>query len=174
MMARIDLLQKKVKIIFGLFQRVHAMRVSFIYKCVNRKSKNSFRKAKLVFVVCSIAILFVGVQLAPSGLVQANSTSAEQTGESGELTITPEIERILSLEADPEYGEYLASECLTCHVGTSSGSVPLIHGTPKASIVDALLAYKSGARTNSVMKLMSENLGDDEIAALAAFFSTAQ
>jgi len=87
------------------------------------------------------------------------------------LPATPEVQAILTLNADPEFGEYLASECLTCHQSAdSSGGVPPIDGLRPAYFVQALLDYKSRVRSNSVMQLMAGNLGDDELAALAAFF----
>ncbi|MBX2881433.1 MAG: hypothetical protein KTR32_15925 [Granulosicoccus sp.] len=88
--------------------------------------------------------------------------------------INPEVERILAASADPAYGEYLASECVTCHSGTSSGGgVPPIDNLPAAYFIQALLDYKTGARTNQVMKLMTDNLGDEELVSLAVFFSPA-
>lgn len=83
-----------------------------------------------------------------------------------------QIDKILALDADPDYGEYLASECLTCHSdkGTTA-AVPPIKGLPAAYFLNALLEYKSGARDNQVMKLMAGNLGDDELGALAVYFS---
>jgi len=87
-------------------------------------------------------------------------------------TDNPDIERILALDADPDYGEYLASECVTCHSGGGAGgAVPTINGLPPGYFLQAMLAYKNKQRENSVMRLMAGNLGDDELAALAAFFA---
>lgn len=83
------------------------------------------------------------------------------------------VQEILSLEADVEYGEYLAGECLTCHQATgATPGVPLIVGLPAEYFVTALLAYKDGTRDNQVMELVGGNLGSDEMAALALYFST--
>lgn len=88
--------------------------------------------------------------------------------------INPDVVRILAASADPAYGEYLASECVTCHSGSASGGgVPPIDNLPAAYFIQSLLDYKTGARTNQVMKLMTDNLGDEELASLAAFFSPA-
>lgn len=86
---------------------------------------------------------------------------------------SPEVEKILALAADPDYGEYLAAECATCHGNNASGGVPPIKGLPRPYFVQSLLDYKNGVRDNSVMKLMAGNLGDDELAALAAYFAKA-
>lgn len=84
------------------------------------------------------------------------------------------IDGILALSADPDYGEYLAGECLTCHSGAATGAVPQIRQLPAAYFVRSLLEYQSGQRSNAVMQLMAKNLGDEEIAALSAFFTQSQ
>ncbi|QHQ36909.1 c-type cytochrome [Algicella marina] len=78
----------------------------------------------------------------------------------------------ISLQADKEFGEYLASECLTCHRtdGTSKG-IPSITNLPMESFADALRAYRRGERSNSAMQTVAARLSDEEIAALAAFFA---
>lgn len=78
---------------------------------------------------------------------------------------------ILALEGDPEYGEYLASECLTCHRadGASEG-IPAITLWPTEDFVVAMHAYKRKLRPHPVMQMMAGRLNDEEIAALAAYF----
>jgi cytochrome c len=79
---------------------------------------------------------------------------------------------IASIEGDPEYGEYLAGECSTCHQsdGTNKG-IPSITGLSKLAFAKAMNAYRVGARDNPVMQNIAKALGDEEIAALAAHFS---
>lgn len=78
---------------------------------------------------------------------------------------------ILALEGDAEYGEYLASECLTCHKsdGTSDG-IPSITLWDTEDFVVAMHAYKRKLRPHPVMQMMAGRLNDEEIAALAAYF----
>ncbi|MEQ9333835.1 hypothetical protein [Thalassobaculum sp.] len=75
---------------------------------------------------------------------------------------------------DPAYGEYLSSQCVTCHrkPGATDGNIPPIVGLPPAAFVDALLAYKNGERANQVMRNVTSALGVEEIAALAAYFAS--
>jgi len=88
------------------------------------------------------------------------------------LKYAAEVRDILQIDADAEYGEYLAGNCLTCHSSPgATGSVPPIIGLPADYFIDALLAYQQGERTNSIMQSMSETLGVEELAALARFFS---
>ncbi|MBU2581348.1 MAG: c-type cytochrome [Alphaproteobacteria bacterium] len=78
---------------------------------------------------------------------------------------------ILAIKGDPEYGEYLSSECLTCHQSSGSNrGIPGIVGWPVEDFVVVMHAYKSRKRDNPVMQMMASQLGNDEIAALAAYF----
>ncbi|SDU10820.1 c-type cytochrome [Stappia sp. ES.058] len=79
---------------------------------------------------------------------------------------------ILALEGDPDYGEYLSSECVTCHQadGEDKG-IPSITGWPGDLFVTVLHAYKMKSRDNPVMQSIAASLSDEEIAALAAYFS---
>ncbi|MFY9210489.1 MAG: c-type cytochrome [Aestuariivita sp.] len=78
---------------------------------------------------------------------------------------------ILAIQGDPEYGEYLASECLTCHQRDGSGEgIPSITLWPVDDFVIAMHAYKNKLRPHPVMQMMAGRLNDEEIAALAAYF----
>lgn len=84
--------------------------------------------------------------------------------------VTPAI---LAIEGDVEYGEYLASECTTCHQSSGSNDgIPSIVGWETADFVTAMHAYREKHRENSVMQMITGRLADDEIAALAAYFKT--
>lgn len=80
---------------------------------------------------------------------------------------------ILAIQGDPEYGEYLSNECLTCHRadGTTDG-IPSITLWPVQDFVIAMHAYKRKMRPHPVMQMMAGRLNDEEIAALAAYFAT--
>ncbi|WP_147124243.1 c-type cytochrome [Shimia ponticola] len=80
---------------------------------------------------------------------------------------------ILALVGDREYGEYLSSECTTCHQASGGDSgIPSIVYWPEEDFVIAMHAYKEKVRPNPVMQLVAGRLGDEEIAALAAYFAT--
>lgn len=79
---------------------------------------------------------------------------------------------ILALQGDPDYGEYLSSECTTCHqVDGSDQGIPSITGWPEDDFVVAMHAYKQKLRPHPVMQMMASRFNNDEIAALAAFFA---
>lgn len=98
----------------------------------------------------------------------ANIPEAAATAIPPEVELTPEV---LAIVGDRDYGEYLGSECTTCHQrdGTDQG-IPNIMGWPTEDFVIAMHAYKLKVRENPVMQLMAARLSDEEIAALAAYF----
>lgn len=99
----------------------------------------------------------------------ANIPEAQPTALPHEITLPPEI---LAIVGDPEYGEYLASECQTCHRSDGSDQgIPSITGWPTEDFVLAMHAYKQQLRPNPVMQNYAGRLTDEEIAALAAYFA---
>lgn len=98
----------------------------------------------------------------------SNLPEAEPTATATDHDLDPAI---LALKGDPEYGEYLSSECLTCHQSDGSASgIPSITHWPEEDFVVAMHAYKRKLRPHPVMQMMAGRLNDDEIAALAAYF----
>lgn len=90
-------------------------------------------------------------------------------GESPEMELDAEI---LAIEGDPDYGEYLSAECLTCHkLSGDSEGIPSITHWPERDFVLAMHAYKTKVRSHPVMEMIAGRLGDEEIAALAAYFA---
>jgi cytochrome c len=79
--------------------------------------------------------------------------------------------RIMALIGDSEYGEYLSSECATCHNsnGIDTG-IPSITNWPSSSFVYAILLYKTGERTHPIMEMISSRLSDEEISSLALYY----
>jgi cytochrome c len=88
------------------------------------------------------------------------------------LEVEHVVTRVLAIDGDPAYGEYLGGECVTCHQASGAASgIPPIRGLPVDYAVQAMIEYKLGARPNSVMKLMTARLSDEEIAALAVYIA---
>ncbi len=78
---------------------------------------------------------------------------------------------VLTLQGDPAYGEYLSSECTTCHQADGSNQgIPSITSWPAENFVVAMHAYKQQLRPHPVMQMLAGRLSDEEIAALAAYF----
>lgn len=74
---------------------------------------------------------------------------------------------------DRELGEYLSSECVTCHQlsGHFSG-IPSIIGRDEPELVAALTEYRDKVRDNQVMRAVAAKFNDEEIAALASYFGS--
>jgi cytochrome c len=75
--------------------------------------------------------------------------------------------------ADPAYGEYLSSECVSCHRrdGQDKGIPPIV-GWPPEQFIAVLQSYKTKDRKNEVMQTITGRLSDDDMAALAAFYGS--
>lgn len=94
---------------------------------------------------------------------------ADPTATATDHDLAPEI---LALEGDAEYGEYLSSECTTCHrIDGADEGIPSIVLWPQADFVVAMHAYKSKRREHPVMNMIAGRLNEEEIAALAAYFA---
>ena len=98
----------------------------------------------------------------------ADIPEAAPTAPPRDPDIAPEI---LAVEGDPAYGEYLASECVTCHQASGADEgIPSITGWPTRDFVIAMHAYKNEHRPHPVMRMIAGNLSAEEISALAAYF----
>ena len=75
--------------------------------------------------------------------------------------------------ADMASGAVLANTCFSCHGtdGQSAGAMPAIAGKSADFIIGRLQAFKSGALEATIMNRIAKGFTDDEIAALATFFS---
>ena len=93
----------------------------------------------------------------------------QEAGQGIEIGLDPSV---LAIVGDAEYGEYLSSECLTCHKSNGSNDgIPGITAWPTEDFVIAMHAYKQKFRPHPVMQMMAGRLSDEEIAALAAYFN---
>lgn len=98
-----------------------------------------------------------------------NIPESSPTARLSPTDLSPEI---LAIVGDAEYGEYLAQECVTCHLRTGSDrGIPSITGWHEEDFVVAMHAYRRNLRPHQVMQMVAQRLADDEIAALAAYFA---
>jgi len=74
---------------------------------------------------------------------------------------------------DRALGEYLSSECVTCHQlsGRYQGIPPIV-GWPEQSFIEIMDEYRGKRRSNPVMQTIAGKFSADEIAALAAYFGS--
>jgi cytochrome c553 len=83
-----------------------------------------------------------------------------------------------AFEGDPAQGRIKAESCMGCHAIPSYSNaypnyhVPKVGGQNEAYVISALLAYRKGIRGHDTMHLNASSLSDQDIADIAAFFST--
>lgn len=76
-------------------------------------------------------------------------------------------------QGDRAFGEYLSSECVTCHqLSGHYDGIPPIVGWPEESFVEIMNEYRHKKRPNPVMQTIAGRLSDEELAALAAYFGS--
>ena len=76
-------------------------------------------------------------------------------------------------DAEDTQGRDLATSCSGCHgtLGRSASGMPTIAGLDQAYIVKQMKDFKSGARSATVMHQIAKGFNDEQIEALAAYFS---
>ncbi|RMG58254.1 MAG: cytochrome c [Gammaproteobacteria bacterium] len=76
---------------------------------------------------------------------------------------------------DPVAGQKKAQACAACHGADGNSTVPMypkLAGQYRNYLEHALKAYKTGERKNPIMVGMAASLSDQDIADLAAWFSS--
>ncbi|MEM6376023.1 MAG: c-type cytochrome [Pseudomonadota bacterium] len=78
----------------------------------------------------------------------------------------------LLVSGDVDYGAYLSGECTSCHQASGDyDGIPSITHWEEVYFKVAMHEYKQQTRENPVMQMVAGRLGDEEIAALAAYFA---
>lgn len=103
-------------------------------------------------------------------MLEAGGRSAAGA-EPAEVGIDPQIAAILEIAGDVAYGEYLSSECTACHRDAGGSDIPSIRGLAPSVFIAGMVAYRDGSREHQVMNTVARRLGDEELAALAAYFA---
>jgi cytochrome c len=107
---------------------------------------------------------FAGIAAAAMGLGSLWNMTALASGEPA---------RSAPVKGDRALGEYLSSECVTCHQPTGKyQGIPPIVGWPEASFVEIMKEYQHKKRANPVMQMIAGRLSEEEIAALAVYFGS--
>jgi cytochrome subunit of sulfide dehydrogenase len=76
-------------------------------------------------------------------------------------------------QADERRGAILANTCFSCHGtdGHSAGAMPSIDGKSASYISDTLKRFRDGSKQSTVMTRIAKGFTDEEIEALASYFS---
>lgn len=71
------------------------------------------------------------------------------------------------------YGEYLSTECVTCHqISGEHNGIPSIIGWDAWAFVTVMKEYRLKVRDNKVMQTVAGALSDEEVKALAHYFGS--
>ena len=75
---------------------------------------------------------------------------------------------------DAQAGKAKAAACAGCHGASGEGKAPnpALAGKAEDQVLQALKDYKSGKRTNAVMKTFATPLSDRDMANLAAYYAS--
>ncbi|NIA68810.1 cytochrome c [Pelagibius litoralis] len=77
--------------------------------------------------------------------------------------------------ADAQAGRQKARQCQTCHGIDGIARIPIaphIAGENDIYLITQLKAFRSGKRTHEIMSVIAENLSDEDIADLAAWYAS--
>lgn len=135
------------------------------------------KSASLVITMAAIGTASLAFATETTKCTESNTQTGVDTTSDTTIDMVNEknaeqLAAVLAIEADTEYGAYLGGECLTCHAPSGGdGSIPVIHAKSKHYLASALLEYKNKQRANEVMQGVTNALSNEEIAALATFFS---
>lgn len=89
------------------------------------------------------------------------------------FALLPLASRTAAAAGDRALGEYLSSECVTCHqISGRYQGIPPIVGWPEPSFIEIMNEYRDKRRSNPVMQTIAGKLSTEELAALAAYFGS--
>lgn len=70
-------------------------------------------------------------------------------------------------------GKAKSDDCAECHGANGEGTEgPRLAGKSEAELVQAMQDYKSGKRSDAVMKALLSKLSDQDLADLAAYYAS--
>ena len=106
---------------------------------------------------------------ATNGIVKAGHVATTLAALFGLLAFAGSV----TAAGDRALGEYLSSECVTCHQlsGRHQGIPPIV-GWPEASFIAIMNEYREKRRSNPVMQTVVAKFSNEEVAALAAYFGS--
>ena len=82
---------------------------------------------------------------------------------------------VAAVAGDIAKGKELSATCAACHGADGNSTIPTnpkLAGQYESYLIQALLAYQSGARTNAIMAGFVAELSPKDIKDLAAYFAS--
>jgi cytochrome subunit of sulfide dehydrogenase len=112
--------------------------------------------------------------LIASGLAAVSiAVAAQVTGTSGTAPPAPARQMLPPVVATTNNAAYLASNCANCHgaQGKAANGMPSLAGLKADYIVEQMKAFRDGKRQATIMHQLSKGYTDEQIAAMAEYFS---
>ena len=80
---------------------------------------------------------------------------------------------VASQTIDPNHARTLASACANCHGtdGRTQAAIPGLAGRSQADIAGQMKAFKAGTRPATIMHQLAKGYTDEQIDAIALYFS---
>jgi cytochrome c553 len=115
----------------------------------------------------------------PASLLSAPSPRFAGRGESARKAIAVGLALSLSASSAPAAsnitaGRQKALQCQTCHGLDGLSKIPdapNIAGNPEGYLVKSLNAFRKGERKNEMMSIVAQQLSDQDVADLAAYYA---
>lgn len=124
---------------------------------------------RLIAAACAALTVSLGV-----GVAAAQQFYAEpMSGMAGQSPNTPAPPGFADIKADLGLGARLAQNCVTCHqtVKHDVVGIPPISGFTPAIFEKEMVAFRTKQRDNHIMQAVAAPLSDEDIAAVATYFS---
>jgi cytochrome c553 len=87
--------------------------------------------------------------------------------------LAPRLASAQSRESPPSEAAFISANCANCHgpQGRSAGVVPSLAGLPRGYILEQMQAFKTGARSGTIMHQLAKGFTDEQIGLLAEHFA---
>lgn len=114
---------------------------------------------------------------APPGAAPAATATpaapAQAEAKAAAPSAAPAVPTAVPTAMEIAFGQYLSYDCLGCHrmEGAANGA-PSLDGRPREQILELLGTFRSGKRRHAIMTIVAGSLAEDEVQALAAYFSS--
>ena len=153
---------------------------SVCFTCHGDKGKSnnpqipSLAAQQSVYLVNQLKSYQAGSRVNPVMQEQAANLSDEDINNYGAYFTVQQPPKAVGDVALAQQGKDKATVCLGCHgpSGEGNGQFPRLAGQHPDYLAQQLSHFKNGSRTNGPMQAIAGNLSDEDIKALAAFFSS--
>jgi cytochrome c553 len=155
-------------------------KASTCFVCHGDKGKSgnpqwpSLAAQQSVYIVNQLNAFKSGDRIHPVMQAQASKLTSEDINNYGAYFAVQQAAKAGGDPALAQKGKDKATVCLGCHgpSGEGNGQFPRLAGQHPDYLAQQLAHYKDGSRKNGAMQAIAGNLSEEDIKALAAYFSS--